>query len=382
MLTEFKLGLRKLVKFIIDQLIAFECSALTKNKRASKTVLIFRKDALGDYILFYPFLKYFRNYYRDYKITLVVPKIAFGLKDLLIPLSDEIIEFDAKKFSSNLFYRRRFIKTIAKAGFEIAIYPVYSRESVADLIMKLTKASKIIGFRNEEKSDYPYNITVSASEITSEIQRNAYFTSQCTGETVEIIFPSIELNNFRPAENARQLMKDYNLHEKTFAVIFPGSGAPYKKWPADRFAKVCDYLAKREIVPVICGAEYDRTISETIISIAETNQIVNLCGKTDISSLAHLLHSSIFYFGNDTGAVHLAAAIGTPAICILGGGHFGRFFPYGDLDKNIAVFDHDMSCLNDNWRCVKNLSPNEPAPCIAGVSVENCLSAIKKLTQE
>ena len=36
--------------------------------------------------------------------------------------------------------------------------------------------------------------------------------------------------------------------------------------------------------------------------------------------------------------LHIAVAAGTPTVCLMGGGHFGRFFPYGDIDKNRIVY--------------------------------------------
>ena len=98
---------------------------------------------------------------------------------------------------------------------------------------------------------------------------------------------------------------------------------------------------------------------------------VNLAGKTDLSMMILLLKNSKCYFGSDTGITHIAAAIQVPALCLLGGGHFRRFFPYGDLAKNKIVFDTTMKCENDNWLCARSLGKDESAPCIKNIDVEN-----------
>jgi len=47
--------------------------------------------------------------------------------------------------------------------------------------------------------------------------------------------------------------------------------------------------------------------------------IIDITGKTTLTTLAAILKSSLLYIGNDTGTVHLASAVGTPTVCIMGG---------------------------------------------------------------
>lgn len=359
----------------MDGAIQIECVFFTKKVKRSKSVLIFRKDGLGDYIIFYPFLKYFRAYYRDYKIILVVPKIANGLIPLLKDF-DEIVEYDAQQFSNNFFYRRSFIKNIALRGYKIAIYPVYSRESIVDTIIKLTNATKKVGVKTSGKNSTYTDLIEIPSNITSEIYRNAYFTEYCTHQKVELSFPTIDVSVF---DNIRSdnLLSTYNLISRNFCVVFPGAGAEYRKWPEERFAAVCDYLISRDIVPVICGGVNDKTFAERILNnSAHQKHIINLTGMTDIATLAHILNASLFYFGNETGALHLAAALNVPAICLLGGGVFLRFFPYGNPQRNMYVFDEHMQCKNDYWKCGEKCKDGERAPCILGISLENAKKVI------
>ena len=85
---------------------------------------------------------------------------------------------------------------------------------------------------------------------------------------------------------------------------------------------------------------------------------------------------------NDSGGTHILAASGKPKVCILGGGHFGRFVPYlectGQTNKLEVVF-HQMPCNGRNWECIYPLKKNEPAPCITNISVDAVWEKVKPL---
>jgi hypothetical protein len=68
----------------------------------------------------------------------------------------------------------------------------------------------------------------------------------------------------------------------------------------------------------------------------------------EIPLLAALLAQCRFYLGHDTGAMHLAAALGRPVIGIFGGGHWPRFRPVG---RQVASVVQPLPCFGCNWDC-------------------------------
>ena len=97
--------------------------------------------------------------------------------------------------------------------------------------------------------------------------------------------------------------------------------------------------------------------------------------------LVELIRASRLLIGNETSAVHIAVAVDTPSVCILGGGHYGRFMPYeladGDAPRP-AVAMHKMPCFGCDWRCSQPHQPGKAMPCIAAVSVADVVNAIKR----
>ena len=129
---------------------------------------------------------------------------------------------------------------------------------------------------------------------------------------------------------------------------------------------------------IVCGSKKEKYLVNQIkkqISVP----VIDFVGKTNLTTLAEILKQSTLYIGSETGTLHISSAVGTPTICIMGGGHFGRFFPYGDLNKNRIVYDHNMKCKNDNWKCAKGLPLGQPAPCIASIQLNDVKREIEKV---
>jgi heptosyltransferase-2 len=104
-------------------------------------------------------------------------------------------------------------------------------------------------------------------------------------------------------------------------------GAAYggaKRWPPERFAAVAAELARAHgLVPVLVGSEADRAATSAIE--AELGKIrhpgpapINLAGRTDVPQLAGVLALCAAFVSNDSGAMHLAAAVGTPVLALFG----------------------------------------------------------------
>jgi ADP-heptose:LPS heptosyltransferase len=75
-----------------------------------------------------------------------------------------------------------------------------------------------------------------------------------------------------------------------------------------------------------------------------------LVGKTSLRELVKCISSCDLFVGMDTSGLHIAISKAVPSIGICGGGHFGRFVPWGDPGKHFFV-TREMECFNCMWRC-------------------------------
>jgi heptosyltransferase-2 len=100
-------------------------------------------------------------------------------------------------------------------------------------------------------------------------------------------------------------------------------GAAYghaKRWPPARVAALVDRLAREQAATcVLVGAAGDREAGRAIESaLPATARVVNLIGRTDLRLLAGVIASCRTFVSNDSGAMHLAAALGVPVVAIFG----------------------------------------------------------------
>lgn len=102
-------------------------------------------------------------------------------------------------------------------------------------------------------------------------------------------------------------------------VVGMAPGAAYgraKQWPPARFARLAWLLHEaRQVVTVLVGSAADRGVRQ---DIAPASHVVDLIGQTDLATLAGLMTRCRAFVSNDSGAMHLAAAVGVPVTAIFG----------------------------------------------------------------
>jgi ADP-heptose:LPS heptosyltransferase len=101
-----------------------------------------------------------------------------------------------------------------------------------------------------------------------------------------------------------------------FALMVPGASPrhPEKRWPAERFGALAALLAARGISSVVLGGEAEAPLAGVIR--AACPESVDLTGQTTLADIAGLAARARFAVGNDTGPMHLIAAMGCPSVVL------------------------------------------------------------------
>jgi ADP-heptose:LPS heptosyltransferase len=159
--------------------------------------------------------------------------------------------------------------------------------------------------------------------------------------------PKILLNEKRTEE----LLKSFNLSEGNYVVL--GIGARYRKKEYPYFENLSKLLIKETgLKVVLVGDKKDYEKSK------HWKEVINLCGRLELNESLHILKGARFYIGNDSGATHMARAVGTKVAVIYGGTHpcLG-FSPYPDegvvITKNLPCSPCD---IHGKGKCGKNYS--------------------------
>src|SRR5258706_10391160 len=117
--------------------------------------------------------------------------------------------------------------------------------------------------------------------------------------------------------NLAAALKRLELSRSKPVVAFcPGAEyGPSKRWPARYFAELATKLAAQGRAVWLFGSDKDREIGEEIVRFAP-GAAVNLCGKTDLASAIDLLSLAEVVVSNDSGLMHVAAAVGRPVVAL------------------------------------------------------------------
>lgn len=144
--------------------------------------------------------------------------------------------------------------------------------------------------------------------------------------------------------------------------LFIGAGSPLRQWPAAKWVALA--LAQKVGRSVaLLGGRAERPFARSLKAVLAGSglQVVDLTGKMRIGELAACIARCRAVVSNDSSGLHLAVAARVPAVGILGGYHFGRFYPWGDPRiHRVAHIPMDCYHCNDqcrfgDWRCVANV---------------------------
>jgi len=382
-LKPFLIIIRSLL-FILFDSIALWVAIVPKHNQ-QKLVLLVRQDAIGDFILWLDTAKEYRKYYppENCKIILIGNALWSDLAKEL-PFWDEVLPVNVKAFKTLSRYRWNILRKVRNYGAEIAIQPTYSREFYhGDSLIRASNASKKVSSagnmsnRDQLKSiladRWHTELIPSSPGQLSELERNAEFFSGFIKKLYLPSYPELELSG------------DCNIQElkcKSFYILSLGANKKYREWPYKYYAKIAQKIHKKTgWLGLICGAENEFDLGEHIKKLCDA-PLQNYTGQTTLSELTCLLAKSQILISNETGTAHIANAVGTPTVCILGGGHFGRFVPYPELSgkiNNLKVVYHKMPCYGCDWKCVYHIKDEDPAPCISNISVDAVWNEVKIL---
>ncbi len=131
---------------------------------------------------------------------------------------------------------------------------------------------------------------------------------------------------------ASDFLKSHQIKtEDPVVAIHPGSPVPQKRWITDRYAELADWLVTHKRAQILFVGVKDEIPIINEIKGKMHGESVNIAGETNVSQLASILLKCDILIGNDSGPMHLAAAVGIQTIGLFGPGDPERFGPVGEM---------------------------------------------------
>jgi ADP-heptose:LPS heptosyltransferase len=376
------MGLVRDLFYVLFDLLAMEDR---RGGECSNGLLFVRMDSIGDFVVWLDSADRLRSFFKDGKITLVANSIWAGLAKRL-PFFDEVISVDKTLFVESPSYRLEKLRRIRSCTYQKAINFKYTRKwhfTTADAIIRAANGNDKIGSVGEKSpgwrksiSDNWYTDLLPASDQSlSELKRNAEFLRHLGVEGFRAGIPSLPIDR----------LPDVQGLPESFYVLVPGAGAEYRQWPLQRFAHVATKIYDNTGWTAIVSGSPDEAHLGDRLSEKAPVPVENWVGRTSVSEMASMIAAANLVVGNETSAIHIATAVSTPSVCILGGGHHGRFVPYDvepDSERPLPrVAVHEMPCFNCDWNCIYEVPDDEPVPCITNISVEAVWKEVRSVLQ-
>lgn len=178
-------------------------------------------------------------------------------------------------------------------------------------------------------------------------------------------------------ERARAWLREHcgeALAERRLVGIAPGSNWQSKMWPEERYAELgARLMSELELFPLVLGGAEDFERNERLL--ARWGRGANAAGQFSVRLSAAALSECRFYVGNDTGTMHLAAAVGTPCIVAFSAQDWpGRWYPYG---QGHTVIRRAVACAGCMLRdCDQDLE------CLKQIEVEEVFEACRRVIMD
>ncbi|MDR1000026.1 MAG: glycosyltransferase family 9 protein [Clostridiales bacterium] len=365
----------------------------------SRKVIMLRLDLIGDCTMFTSAALALREHYKDREMTMVCLQVSrpiferLGVFDKIIslPFKPEAIDWKALKGT---------IKDIRREKYDILLQPQLSKYAIADIIASACKCNKRISIEpimphgNAKPSwikmtNFLYDRFIPYPRgVVSEFDYYGAFVRGVVSPDYKTTMPKLRV------EKQHFIYGDYY-------ILYPGGSLVQKMWPADRFARVAEYIYKQTgLTGVICGSPDEQWVADNLkasLNLITSMSIIDLTGRTTIFDVIDLIGNAKFIVTNDTSGVHIAAATNTPSVVDVGGWHFERFLPY--YIEDIKPGEHlplaaytEMPCYYCNWEwdvvgernpeCLERLKTGQPSSCILTINVEQMITLVDQVISE
>lgn len=313
-------------------------------------VLVVLPNWFGETLFATPFLRALRGQRPDaYVATLGWPQC----RDVLLhnPHVNELIDFDERGRHRNPFELLRLIRALRARRFTTTF--ILRRSLSRALLLTLAGIRDRIGFEHPKSNWLLTRRVPNPSPVTS-LHKAFSYLSLLEERGFVPRYPYEYMVSEEERQAARKRLAAQHLWDgKPFVVLHPGANWPHKRWPTDCFAALGDRLiATRPVRVVVTGGPHDAHLARAI-SRAMRQPSVMLAGQTTIRELAACFERARLVVSNDTGILHIAAALRRPVVALYGPTSPTFTGPLGDPSRMVVLHHPDccpqIPCYQPTW---------------------------------
>ena len=284
-------------------------------------ILIRATNWVGDAIMALPALRAVRGRFPDAEIEiLALPYVAELYRDQQV--GNRLMVYDRKGAHASFSGRERLAAEVRAQKFDIALL-LQNAFDAAWIAWRAGIPQRIGYARDARTLLLTQSVAVPKSDEIPAHEKFYYLELLRRAGWIEA-FPEESLITLNVPEQSRRHAAEFLLASGARPAamrIAVGAGASYgsaKCWPPDRFAEVLKHLQQQIDADVILfGTAAEASVSAAIAS-GMRRPPIDLSGETAVADLPALLSQCHLFIGNDSGAMHVAAAVGLPVVAVFG----------------------------------------------------------------
>jgi heptosyltransferase II len=318
-------------------------------------ILIRATNWVGDAIMALPALRTIRNKFPEAEISVLARGYIAAIYEGQAICNELIVLENRQQVTSDLRARKFDSAVLLQNAFEAAW--IAWRAGIPERIgyardgrgLLLTKAVKVPAADEIPPHEQFYYLEL--------LRRAGWMDSLPEEQFISLHVPEGK------CQKAAQFLLENGAAPGKFRIAI-GAGASYgsaKCWPPDRFAELANRLQAQTDAEIILFGTATEALVSGAIKAGMRHAPVDLTGKTSIGDLPALLAQCHLFIGNDSGAMHVAAAVGLPVVAV-----FGPTDPFGTApvtprctivqDKPYCSPCFLRRCPTDH-RCMKRITP-------------------------
>lgn len=293
---------------------------------------IFEKYDRVDFVLKKQYLEIFSNYHG---------KVNF-------------IGYNYVKYKYSLICKYKFLSSLRENRYSTCVHLTPLRGILNEELTHLSGASELIGLNDSRTylgnylghyldSKYKLFIGIDLLSEYEKMYRLLQFINKNSSNRIRfnqnLVFPTSKDEIRRGILNFRE-----------YIVIAPFPSLKFRRWKLEYLYEVVNSLKKTNNI-ILLGSPNQKAELEKMKGNSLNIKVI--AGELKLSEIPSLLRKAQLFIGLDSGVTHIALKVGVPMIGIIGGGEFGRFFPFKE-SATVKYLYYKMDCFLCHWKCEKS----------------------------
>jgi lipopolysaccharide heptosyltransferase II len=324
-------------------------------------VLIVRFGGIGDILLSTPMA---RSLYEAFPSVAIDYVVGRGLRQTLegLPYVRSIFEFDKRWSKMSPPYLMDFRDQLCKVDYDC--YFNLQPSIKTRLIGALISARKQVVFAKDRAKQENGHVRHAIHDFLKELRH--VDVAPTASAQMDFVVPD-------DARSSVDRILGYRPDRK-LVIVNPCATRPINRWPARRFAEVCDALSVDPSLDIAyVGSKRGRyVLADFRRSLKHADRLIDTSNKLTIKELGALIARADVMLTGDTGPMHIASALNRPIVCLSGAADPDRTGPLNP--DAVVLIDRSLGCVSCQRKtCYRGFRP----VCMSNLSVERVERAVK-----